>query len=136
MLSRCRNKTNKKYPRYGGRGIRVCDRWKSFKNFLSDMGERPKNHSIDRIDNNVDYTPDNCRWATVKQQANNTSTNIKISYKGKTMTVSEWSDFTGIKYATIWSRHRAGMCLNDVFYVGNIQHRDKLYRKPSKGKTK
>jgi hypothetical protein len=72
MLDRCRNENNKNYKNYGGRGISVCERWYSFENFYADMGDRPENLSIDRINNDGNYEPGNCRWATHKEQMNNT----------------------------------------------------------------
>lgn len=98
---RCCNPNNTAYPNYGGRGIKVCDRWlHSFENFLADMGERPsKEYSIDRIDVNGDYCPENCRWATRKQQCNNRRTNINITYNGKTQTLMQWCDELGLNFS-------------------------------------
>jgi len=105
LRNRCYNTSNKLYRYYGGRGIKVCDRWNSFEIFLADMGKKPSSgHSIDRIDNDGDYTPDNCRWATRSEQCNNRSNNRKLTSNGVTLTIAEWSMKTGIKYSTLHSR--------------------------------
>lgn len=97
---RCCNPRNQAYKNYGGRGIKVCDRWlHSFENFLADMGERPsKEYSIDRIDVNGDYCPKNCRWATRKEQCNNRRSNINITYNCKTQTLMQWCEELGLSY--------------------------------------
>jgi len=110
MLARCYNKKNNRYYCYGGRGIRVCRRWrKSFENFLSDMGARPtSNHSIDRIRNSRNYTPENCRWGSFEEQQNNKTTAVRVSFGGKKMTVAQWSREIGIKDGTLRARIKAG----------------------------
>lgn len=92
MRERCRNPNNAKYHRYGGRGITVCERWdNSFEDFLADMGPKPsKDHSIDRIDNDGNYEPSNCRWATRKTQGRNTSKNLWITIDGVRLCLEDW----------------------------------------------
>lgn len=94
MKNRCLNKNNKSYKNYGGRGIKICDRWlNSFENFFEDMGYKPsKKHSLDRFpDNNGDYTPSNCRWGTEEQQANNKQNSVFLTVGEERMTLSQWS---------------------------------------------
>jgi len=117
MKARCYNPNNHKYKRYGGRGIAVCDRWlQSFENFIADMGKRPStSHSLDRINNDGDYTPQNCRWATPKEQARNTQTNRLITLNGVTRTLVEWREYYGLSvtqleyrmYHAGWSAEKA-----------------------------
>ncbi len=106
MVQRCYKPGATKYEHYGGRGIEVCERWRnSFEAFIEDMGECPsRKHSIDRIDNEGDYEPDNCQWATQTQQGNNTRANHVITFDGKTMTMKQWANKTGIKYSTLAAR--------------------------------
>jgi hypothetical protein len=93
MKDRCFNKNNRNYKNYGGRGITVCDEWrKSFLTFYNDMGKRPSEKSLDRIDNNGNYCKNNCRWATPKEQNRNTRRNKKIEAFGKIKTIVEWSE--------------------------------------------
>lgn len=104
MLNRCRNPNNQAYPRYGGRGITVCERWNSFENFYADMGEQPKGLSLERRDNDQGYGPDNCCWATRIEQNNNKRTNRLVTSFGKTQTVAQWSREIGITASAL--RHR------------------------------
>ena len=116
MKARCENKSSKRYSEWGGRGIFVCERWQNFANFFSDMGSRPSNsHSIDRIDNDGPYSPDNCRWATRKEQNRNQSSNRTLELNGLSKTTAEWSEITGIKSHTILARiDRHGWTVSDA----------------------
>ncbi len=99
MKSRCHNKNNKSYPRYGAKGIYVCDEWKNdFEAFANYMGERPDGLTIDRIDTSKGYEPNNVRWATYKQQARNTTRNVIVSVAGKKMTLIEACELLNVDY--------------------------------------
>jgi ribosomal protein S27E len=91
MKNRCQCKTSPDYPSYGGRGIRVCGRWNEFENFLEDMGSRPPGTSLDRLDGADDYYPENCRWATPMEQANNRRNNRIVEFDGESLTVAEFA---------------------------------------------
>lgn len=111
MKNRCRNKNDKSYPRYGGRGITVCDEWSvdfmKFHNWAQANGY-DETKTIDRIDNNAGYSPENCRWADAKEQARNRRSNLSVEYKGETMTLVEVSELTGIEYGTLSRRFQSG----------------------------
>ena len=106
MIRRCEAPGDISYPRYGGRGISVCARWRdSFQAFLDDMGERPsRSQQLDRIDNEGNYTPGNCRWATRKEQARNRRSNTMLSHDGKTMCIAAWADHLGWTQGQIHNR--------------------------------
>lgn len=115
MRVRCESPRADEYPRYGGRGIKVCARWRRFENFLEDMGERPEGTSIDRIDNDGDYTPENCRWATQARQNRNKSVSLEITAFGQTRNLADWADDSNFSYSMLrkrivergWSPERA-----------------------------
>lgn len=112
MRARCKNTKNTSYKDYGGRGIKVCDRWMSYDNFIADMGEPPSpQHSIERINNNGNYEPSNCRWATKKEQANNRRKRIdakEITYNGVTKSIPEWAKISNLTYQIISRRLNEG----------------------------
>lgn len=120
MKERCFRKENISYPLYGGRGITVCEEWaKSFMAFREWALKNgyAENLSIDRTDSNGNYCPENCRWVTAKEQSNNTRRNVFITYKEKTMTVSEWAEITGIKKETLADRKRRGWSDSDCIEI-------------------
>lgn len=116
IKTRCYNPNMWSFRYYGGRGIIVCERWKDcYENFLQDMGPRPSTkHSIDRIDNNGNYEPANCRWGIQLEQMNNTSRNKFITAFGKTLTISQWSALMPCDMRMIWRRLRAGWSPEDA----------------------
>lgn len=125
LFGRCYNESHEAYRNYGGRGIVVCDRWFDYDNFILDMGSRPDGTSLDRIDNDGDYCPSNCRWATQKEQCNNTRRSAFIEHEGTRMTISEWCDFLKLseKDRTCaykrYSKYEA-TSFDDIFYKGRL----------------
>lgn len=116
IVKRCTNPNDTNYHRYGGRGIRVCDRWlHSFNDFYADMGDRPfLGAEIDRIDNDGNYEPGNCRWASRREQARNTRKTIKLEFRGERRPAADWADIVGLpphivscRIRTGWSAERA-----------------------------
>lgn len=109
MKDRITNKNNKKYHLYGGRGIGFCDRWCSFENFYEDVGNPPtKKHTLDRIDSNGDYEPDNVKWSTYTEQNNNRSVNNYISFNGETKTIAQWAKEYNLLWETLKARIKCG----------------------------
>ena len=117
LKGRCLDESNREFQYYGGRGIGIWDYWiESFECFYYWMGDKPgPEYSIDRIDNDGDYVPWNCRWATKEQQMNNQSKNVFITFRGKTLTLAQWSRKTGIPYKKVWRRYHKGWLPNDIF---------------------
>lgn len=118
MRRRCYQRQNKRWNRYGGRGIGVCEEWRdNFQAFFdwSMSNGYADDLTVDRIDSNGDYAPENCRWADKFQQANNRSNNHFLTYKGKTMTMMEWSQELQINYSTLRRRIRAGWSVDKAF---------------------
>jgi hypothetical protein len=109
MRDRCNNPDDESWPRYGGRGIKVCERWQSFADFLNDMGFRPSpSHSLDRADNDGDYEPQNCRWATKKEQSNNCHDNKLVMINGFLISLAEAARLAGVSAQGMEYRVQAG----------------------------
>jgi hypothetical protein len=108
MRARCLRPAHKSYDYYGGRGIKFCERWDSFENFLADMGERPAGMTLDRIDSDGHYGPENCRWSPPLAQGRNRRGIQKITVDGMELGMSEWAERLGVKTGVIFYRIRAG----------------------------
>ena len=120
IIDRCSNPKSTSYPNYGGRGITVCDRWKqSFACFFADMGERPKGdrYSIERRDNSIGYSPENCCWATPREQGLNTRVNHIVECRGESMPVGAWAARLQINPFLIYNRLRDGWTAEEALFT-------------------
>jgi hypothetical protein len=118
MKDRCYNPKNKAYKNYGGRGIKVCGRWlESFENFYEDMGPCPIGMSLDRKDNDGDYCPENCRWATWEEQQNNRRDNVHKAHKGEVKTIRQWERHLGVTRGTLWARFNGSWSIADALTI-------------------
>jgi hypothetical protein len=114
MRERCSNQRHKQYAGYGGRGIKVCERWNSFENFLEDMGDKPKGLSLDRKDNSKGYEPGNCRWTTSKEQTRNRRSNRIIEFNGETRCLAAWSEVLGFPRTMLGGRLSRGWSVSEA----------------------
>lgn len=117
MKERCSNPHTRNYARYGGRGIKVDERWMEFANFLEDMGVKPDRLSLDRIDVNGNYCKENCKWATRREQANNMRSNRWLTLNGESHTLAQWARQLEISDATIRNRIKKGLPMEKVLCV-------------------
>lgn len=108
MVQRCTNENNRQFSDYGGRGIKVCVRWRDYAKFLKDMGPAPEGMTLDRRNNNKGYTPGNCRWATRMEQNQNARSNIRVVIAGESRVAADWGRVYGIRKATIYARIKRG----------------------------
>jgi hypothetical protein len=128
MKQRCLNPKNRAWVNYGGRGIAVCPAWvASFETFLADMGERPAGYSLERIDNNKGYSPDNCVWASAREQANNRRSNALFEVGGVQMTLTELSALAGLSIQTLsWRIYRLGMTASEAVNTPRMRKRKEV----------
>lgn len=125
MKKRCKNPKNVAFKNYGGRGIKVCDEWSVFENFLNDMGIRPDGTELDRIDVNGNYEPSNCRWVTRRENSNNRRNNKRIEFNGENLTYSDWSRKTGLCKTVIRRRILLGWSIEKTLTTKSRGARNK-----------
>jgi hypothetical protein len=125
MLSRCNNPTVAGYENYGGRGIKVCERWLQVENFVADMGEPPIGMLLDRIDNNKDYEPGNCRWATREDQNQNRRNNRLYTHDGQTMCLASWAKKVGFGKGKLRYRLEMGLSISEALTMTTYELRDR-----------
>lgn len=129
MIARCYAPTCCNFPRYGGRGIAVCERWRhSVANFYADMGDPPPGLSLERRDNMAGYSPENCYWATPKQQQNNTRYNRLVTYDGETHSMTFWIEKLNLKRSTVYSRLARGWTIEKALTSPPISKANSLKR--------
>ena len=119
MIQRCKNPNNEQYRDYGARGIKVCDRWKTFSNFIKDMGAKPHGFTLERRDNSKGYSPSNCHWATRSENNNNKRNCIMLSRGGVTATAAQWSRKSPVTYRAFHKRIGRGWTLEQALTVPN-----------------
>ena len=122
MRFRCRSTKAFNYSEYGGRGIDVCPEWDSFHTFVTDMGPRPEGHSLDRIDNDKGYSPDNCRWATPSMQTRNQRRTLIATICGVDYIAADLADIAGVMTGTIMARAKAGLSYEEVVSPEAMHH--------------
>lgn len=113
MKERCENPNCKSYKNYGAKGITYCERWQSFANFYEDMGERPSEHTLERLDNSKGYSKANCVWIHKSKQGLNQTSNLVYTYQGKTMILAEWTRLLNLNYDLVYNRLRRGMSFEE-----------------------
>jgi len=132
MYCRCYYKTTSQYKNYGGKGIKVCDEWKHIKGFINFYNWAINNGyseelTLDRIDNNKDYCPDNCRWLTVKEQSNHKTNNVFYTFKRRTQTSKQWCDEYGISQTTLNDRLKRGWTLEQALTISTKGNHKKVF---------
>lgn len=130
MRARCRNSRTTSFKDYGGRGITVCDRWHRFENFLADMGKRPEGHQIDRINNDGNYEPGNCRWTSRKEQNRNKRNTLFFTVGGETKSLSEWAERIGMTRDALTQRLKNGWSVEAAMLTP--KHPSRGWAKPSR----
>lgn len=124
MKSRCQNPKNRWFHRYGGRGIKVCDWWQDFANFYADMGEKPEGLTLDRMDNDRDYEPGNCRWVARKEQIRNRAVSPRVEFEGREWSLAELCEAKGMKWRKVYERVRRGVPIERAISPGRLSRWD------------
>ena len=137
-VQRCTNPRNSAFKYYGGRGIRICERWMKFENFVADMGERPVGMTLDRIDSDGHYEPGNCRWVSRKGQQRNRRDTRRFTHGGVTRSLKDWAEITGLSPDTIFHRIKRGWPAESVLAKSaaksnSVRRTDRQYMRNSIG---